>query len=232
MAERILALDSASGACSACVCDGDKVLAFTLINRGLTHSQTLLPAVDQVLSEAATEISDLSLIALTVGPGSFTGLKIGAATAKGLAFAGETECAALSSLLCLAYSCREEEGIICASLDARRNMLYNALFRCENRKITRLCPDRQISLSDLKEELDQFSCPVFFAGDGSLPVYEAAGKKENMFFDPERLDIRADLVALAAFCGEGERVSAERLSPEYLRLPQAERERRERLSKK
>lgn len=229
MGNKILALDASSGACSACVAEDGEVLASVLINRGLTHSQTLLPAIDRVLSEAEIEMSDISLLVVTVGPGSFTGLKIGVSTAKGLAFPYGTECAALSSLLPLAYAFREKNGIVCAALDARRNMFYNALFRCENGRVTRLCEDRQIAAADLVKELEAYDCAIYFSGDGSALIYEAAGKKENMLIDPDKLDIRADFAAAAVFAGEGNRLPAERLVPEYLRPPQAERERLERL---
>ncbi len=232
MGEKILALDAASGACSACVFENGQVLSFVLINEGLTHSQTLLPAVERVLSEAKTSVRDLDVIAVTIGPGSFTGLKIGAATAKGLAFPDEIPCVALSSLLPLAYSLREKNGIVCAVLDARRNLFYNALFRCEKGTVTRLCPDRQIAAADLLSELNRYDEPVFLAGDGSSLLLKLSGETDRFCFDPADADIRADMAALAVFSGEGTRLPAERLVPAYLRLPQAERERLEREKQK
>ena len=217
---KILAIDAASVSCSAAVMVDDKITASQFINNGLTHSQTLLCAVENVIKLSGIEIKELDKIALTVGPGSFTGIKIGVATVKGLAFANNIECVAVSSLEAAAYNGIFHKGTICAVMDARRNQFYNALFTSENGILKRLCPDRRIEKSELIKELDENTLIV---GDGTKLLED-----RNFVFSPpsERYIMAKNILSLVQ-SGGSVSVNHENLVPVYLRAPQAERERLE-----
>ncbi len=222
----VLALDASTLACSACILKDGTVLASRYQNTGLTHSQTLLPMIEGVLQDAKMTIDDVRRIGVTVGPGSFTGVKIAVATAKGLAHKNNTPCAPISSLQALAWGIHFP-GVVCAVEDARRSMLYNANFKDG----VRLCEDRQISISDLLNETDE---PLLLCGDGAKITANAAKKegKQVIFATQDRMFIRAEIVAqIAATMPEEELVCPAQLTPSYLRLPQAERERSERENK-
>ena len=232
---KILALDAAGVTCSASVCVDGKTVASMFIANGLTHSVNLLPSVQNVLSLAGLGVSDLDTIACTVGPGSFTGVKIAVSTVKGLAYAQSIPCFAVSSLEALAFNFTAYNGIICPVLDARRNMLYNALFKVENGVVTRLCEDRQIAADELARSLDELARSLegqdpIICGDGTQ-VFMAAAEKLGLNAvaapDKDRF-IRAESVALAAINGHGTACDAMTLASVYLRPPQAERERLER----
>lgn len=219
----ILAFDASTLACSACILQDGKITASRYLNVGLTHSQTLLPLIEGVLNDAALTMDHIDRIGITVGPGSFTGIKIAVATAKGLAHKNKILCAPVSSLHALAAEIHFP-GTVCAVEDARRGMLYNANFK--NGK--RLCEDRQISVSDL---LEQTEGRLLFCGDGMEIATQAAkaGGRSVEKADPSRAFIRAEIVAmLASEMAEDLLVLPKNLEPCYLRLPQAERERQER----
>jgi len=219
----VLAFDASTLACSACVMKDGKILSSRYQNTGLTHSQTLLPMIEGVLLDAKLTIDDIDRIGVTVGPGSFTGIKIAVATAKGLAHKNKTACAPISSLEALAAGIRFE-GTVCAVEDARRNMLYNANFRNN----IRCTEDRQISADDLIRETEG---DLLFCGDGTeIALRAAVGAGKNAVkADPSRAFIRAETVAILAEALPEEKLCPpETLEPSYLRLPQAERERNER----
>lgn len=167
----ILAVESTEITASAALADGDRFLAQTNFHTGLTHSETLLPAVEGLLAGAGLTFRDIDLFACSAGPGSFTGVRIGAATVKGLAFGREKPCVGVSALASLAYNFLGLEGLVCPVMDARRQVLYNALFRLtkdgEGRgRIERLTEDRVIPAKDLLGELSTFSEPIFLCGEG------------------------------------------------------------------
>ncbi|MBO5247688.1 MAG: tRNA (adenosine(37)-N6)-threonylcarbamoyltransferase complex dimerization subunit type 1 TsaB [Clostridia bacterium] len=219
----ILAFDASTLACSACVMQDGKILASRYLNTGLTHSQTLLPMIEGVLEDSGLSMDQIDRIGVTVGPGSFTGIKIAVATAKGLSHKNKTPCAPVSSLHALGEGI-SFEGTVCSVEDARRGMLYNANFKNGIRQ----CEDRQISVSDLLQETDG---PVLFCGDGSqIAINEAQRLGRNaVCASADRAFIRAEIVAQIAWkMQEDALFSPEELEPRYLRLPQAERERNER----
>ena len=219
---KILAFDASTLACSACVMQDGKILSSRYLNTGLTHSQTLLPLIDGVLCDANVTVDELDRIGVTVGPGSFTGIKIAVATAKGLAHKNKTPCVAVSSLQALADGIGFH-GTVCAVEDARRSMLYNANFRNGQR----ICEDRQIAVSELLETTEG---DLLFCGDGAHIALKAAEEAGRTAFcaTPDRAFIRAETVAaIAARAEEGDLLTPETLEPAYLRLPQAERERNE-----
>jgi len=216
----ILALDSSSRTASVCVWRDGKILSLAYADSGYTHSRTLMPTVDFALNTAGVALADADLLAAAAGPGSFTGLRIGVATVKGLAFAADKPCAAVSTLEALACSHRGWDGVICAALDARRGQVYAALFTCENGKVMRLTEDGALSAEDVTEQIRKITGRVLLVGDGAELIRGA----DNAVPAPlENRFIAAPGVALAA--SSMTPVSAGELLPVYHRKPQAERER-------
>lgn len=226
----ILALDSTAQTGAVALCRDEKLVASFTLNTGNTHSETLLPSVEAVLKLGDLTVDDVDLFAISKGPGSFTGVRIGAATVKGMAFGKDKPCIGVSTLEALAYNLRGFSGIACPVMNARRSQVYNALFRVENGKIKRLCPDRAIALADLAEELAAYGdTPVYLSGDGYEMTREALTNC-NLGTTPEELIYQSGYsVAMCALAAHeaGERTTDAELVPTYLRLPQAERERLE-----
>ena len=226
----ILALDSTAQTGAVALCRDRSLVASFTLNTGNTHSETLLPSVEAVLKLGGVSADDVDLFAIAEGPGSFTGVRIGAATIKGLAFGRNKPCVGVSTLEALAYNLRGFSGIACPVMNARRSQVYNALFRVEHGKIERLCPDRAISLADLAAELAAYGdTPIYLAGDGYDMTRAALGTC-NLRETPEELIYQSGYsvaaCALSAF-EAGRHTTDDALVPTYLRLPQAERERLE-----
>ncbi len=230
---KILALDSTAEVSSVAVCQGEKLLSEITINTGNTHSQTLLPAVEQALKMAELDVDDIDIFACSTGPGSFTGVRIGVATIKGIAYGKNKPCISVSTLEALAYNLTGNKGLICPVMNARRSQVYNALFKCDGVVITRLCADRAISISELDCELADADDNIYLCGDG----YEITEKGFNMAkisFVPQRYRYQsAYSVAQIALKKHknNEFVTDAELVPIYLRPSQAERERQERSTK-
>ena len=246
----ILALDTTAKTACAALCeinDGEKISVKSqcTVNSTATHSESLLPMVDFCLKEASADFNDVGMLAVSNGPGSFTGVRIGVSAVKGLAFGKDSiKCVPVSALYALALNVSfEKDGtVICACMDARRNQFYNALFMADGKgKVMRLCEDRALSADELYSELcDKYkSANIVLVGDGAYLAYDLLCSNER----PEKLEIstaRADLVYQNAYSvarAANEKAvsepdgdySAERLLPMYLRLSQAERERNEKL---
>lgn len=227
---KILAIDSTAVTASVAVSDGEELLAEFTINNGNTHSETLLPMVEAALKLLGSDAGDIDIFACSAGPGSFTGVRIGAATVKGLAFDRNKPCIGVSTLEALAFNLVGSPGIICPVMNARRSQVYTALFRTDGEKLERLLDDCVISLSELGEKLKEFSAqPVRFCGDGydiAFPVLRG----ENVLDTPVRYRFQSAFsvsqVAMRMFLG-GVRTTDAELVPTYLRLSQAERERLE-----
>jgi tRNA threonylcarbamoyladenosine biosynthesis protein TsaB len=232
----ILALDSTAIAATVALCDGEKLLSLTTVENGNTHSQTLLPMVEDTLSRFELKATDVELYACSAGPGSFTGVRIGASTVKGLAFGTAIPCIGVSTLEALAQNLIGFDGILCPVMNARRNQVYNALFACKDGVITRLCEDRAIALTDLDAELAAMpDSPVYLVGDGyDLALSQLKACAERIRKTPVVLRTQnaysVAQVALALY-ESGVRTSDQELVPVYLRPCQAERERMERLEK-
>lgn len=226
---KILALESSAIAASVAICEEEKLIAETFLNTGFTHSETLLPMVETLLSSTGLSLSDIDLIGVATGPGSFTGLRIGVSTAKGLAWANDLPCAACSTLESMAWNVSALEGEICTAMDARRGQIYYAGFQSDGERIWRLTEDQAISLDDLAWRLGKDAGTQFVVGDGAKICYEAF--LENGVparLAPQNLRIqRAWGVARSALRQfyEGKLITGEKLKPSYLRLSQAERER-------
>ena len=225
----VLGIDSSSVSGAAAVADGERILGEELIHNGLTHSQTLLPLVEKTLRKAGVTIGDVALFAVTAGPGSFTGLRIGLAAVKGMAAVREVPCVAFSTLEALAFGV-PENGIVCSVLDARRSQFYTALFRREEGRLYRIAEDAALSEEELAARLFPFSEPVRLVGDGALLCYSRLAGRCSCLVPPEENDrfVKGSAVALLGAERAGEACAPGELRPEYLRLPQAERELKER----
>lgn len=226
---KILALESSATAASVALCQEEALIAQTFLHTGLTHSQTLLPMVQRLLQDCGLKPRDLDLIAVAAGPGSFTGLRIGVAAAKGLAWAAELPCAGCSTLEAMAWNAAGFSGQVCAAMDARRHQIYNARFQVDGTRPHRLTPDRAIALDDLIAELKGTHVPQLVIGDGAQLCYDAlTAAGIPALLAPPNLRLQSAWgVARQALelARTGQTVSAAALVPVYHRLSQAERER-------
>ena len=231
----ILAFETSAKAASVALHDGEKLLGESYQNTGLTHSQTLMVMAEDTLKQCGKTAQDVQAVAVAAGPGSFTGVRIGVAAAKGFAWGAEIPCFGVSTLEAMAESLGVYEGLVCACMDARRNQVYNAVFSAEGGVLTRVTEDRAIALSDLKEELKKAEKPVFLVGDGANLCYNTLrADVPNLILPPEhRIHQRAVGVAILAqrMSDAGIAPSGGELEPNYLRLSQAEREKLERENK-
>ena len=226
---RILALESSAKAASCAISEGGKLLASYYQNNGLTHSKTLLPMAEALLASCGLTMTDIDLVAVAKGPGSFTGIRIGVAAAKGLMWGAEKPGAGVSTLEAMAWGCTCMEGsVICAAMDARRSQIYNALFEIKDGVPVRLCEDRAIAIAELAEELKKSEKSVFIVGDGAELCYNTLnGENIPCTLAPENMLFQSACgVAMAAAAMSEEEWGD--VEPVYLRLSQAERERLER----
>lgn len=228
---KILALETSAKAVSAAVTEDGRVLASGFQDTGLTHSRTLMPIVEHILKNADLTMADIGAVAVAVGPGSFTGIRIGVSAAKGLAFAASIPAVGVSTLAAMARNAAFADGLVVCAMDARRNQVYNALFEARDGRLTRLTPDRAVGLDELSEELRGDPRPKIVVGDGGGLCAEAltAAGVACRLAPPHLVMQSAVTVALEAeeAAGHGGLVSAQELLPVYLRPPQAERLRRE-----
>ena len=226
-----LAFESSAKAASVALCEDGRLISQVIQCSGLTHSRTLLPMAEDLLRNSETEMKQIDCFAVAQGPGSFTGIRIGIATVKGLAWAADKPCIGVSTLAAMAWNGVAAGGLICAVMDARRSEVYNALFRIEDGRPVRLCPDRAISLSALTEELRERGEAPFLVGDGA--------ELASAFFREQHLEHRVppenirwqNAWGVAMEAAGKELCTSQELLPVYLRLSQAERERQARLSR-
>ena len=226
---RLLAFETSAKAASAALLEDGRLLGESYQNTGMTHSQTLMVMAEDILKTAGLTARDVEAVAVAAGPGSFTGIRIGVAAAKGFAWGGELPCYGVSTLEAMARGLGIWDGYVLPVMDARRSQVYNALFLAEAGKLTRLTEDRAIALADLTEELKNLQKPIFLVGDGSILCYNTLQETvPNLVLPPEhRMHQRACGVALAAeeMIRQGIPGNGAELAPNYLRLSQAERER-------
>ena len=222
---KILAVDSSSVTASVAITENGKVLAENFINNGLTHSQTLMPMVEKTINESGISVKDIDLFAITHGPGSFTGVRIGIASIKGMADALDKKCLPISTLEAIAEPLKNEDVIACAVMDARCNQVYTAIFNNGER----LCDDKAVLIDELGEELKQYDKRIVFIGDGSVLCYD---KLHEIIQDCDVADEKIRYVhgESIGFVAENkikngeEPINTANLVPFYSRLPQAERE--------
>lgn len=231
---KILSLECSASPASAAVSEDGKILSSAYSNVKLTHSETLLPMAGHALDSAKLDMSQIDGFAVSVGPGSFTGIRIGVSALKGMAWAVKKPCAAVSTLAGMAAGLALFQGVIVCAMDARCAQVYNALFYADGTgSLTRLCDDRALFAADLAAELKNLAAEQYpgrrflFAGDGAAIAYEAAAELDGRVLAPEHLRYQ-NACGVAAAAAEqfrrGEGISAAELMPAYLRLPQAERE--------
>lgn len=223
---KILAVECSAGPASSAVIENGKILSFSLANTAVTHSQTLMPSAENVLKTAGLSLADIDAFAVAAGPGSFTGIRIGISAVKGMALADNKDCVSVSTLLGMAYSNRNVQGILCPVMDARCSQVYNALFRINNGEIQRLTEDRAVTCAGLAEELKNYKNERIVAVGDGVKVF-APYAPENVYSADETVRYQnACGVAAAAevLYSTGEKIKADELCPIYLRLPQAERE--------
>ena len=226
---KLLALDSSAISAGCAVMDDGQIIAESFVKVGLTHSETLLPMVANTLANAKLTDQDIDCFAVSAGPGSFTGIRIGVAAVKGMAFPRHTPCIGVSTLEAIAWNCVGfHHGIVCAAMDARCSQVYNALFCFEDGRLVRLCDDRAVSIDELTDELSYEDGSVLLAGDGAALCYESMHEQlPDVSLAPEHIRYqRGSGVAMAAmriYKAQGAQ-SPEALVPTYLRLSQAERE--------
>ncbi len=224
----LLCFETSAKAGSVALFDEKGLLGESYQLTALTHSQTLMVMAQDLIRQCQHTPEDITHVAVAAGPGSFTGVRIGVAAAKGFAWGGELPCHGVSTLHAMALGLGIHDGIVCAAMDARRAQVYNALFRAEKGTLTRLTPDRAISLEELGQELATYGEPVYLVGDGAALCHRSF---PQCILPPQwRQHQRAVGVGLAAL----EQIQAgipgdgKSLQPNYLRLSQAERERLER----
>ena len=229
----ILAFETSAKAASVALLEDGKLLGESYQNTGLTHSQTLMVMAENLLSQCGKTVADVTAAAVAAGPGSFTGVRIGVAAAKGFAWGREIPCYGVSTLEAMALSLGVYQGYVCPCMDARRSQVYNSLFYVNQGVPERVSEDRAISLAELGTELKSLKEPIFLVGDGSNLCYNTLLESvPNLVLPPEhRMHQRASGVALAARkqVEVGDPGDANALTPNYLRLSQAERERAERM---
>ena len=232
----ILAFETSAKAASVALTENGKLLGEGYQNTGLTHSQTLMVMAEDTLKQCGKTAAEVEAVAVAAGPGSFTGVRIGVAAAKGFAWGKELPCYGVSTLEAMAESLGAFDGYVCPCMDARRSQVYNALFLAEGGKLTRVTEDRAIALADLKEELKNLKKSIFLVGDGANLCYNTLKDDvPQLVLPPEhRIHQRAVGVAILAqrLADAGIAPSGGELTPNYLRLSQAEREKLERENNK
>lgn len=233
---KILALDSTTRSACAALCEDDCCLAKTTLDAKHTHSETLLPMIAHLCELTHIPIAEMDAFAVTVGPGSFTGVRIGVSTIKGLAFGQGKPCYAISTLEALAQNAAGLSGILVPVLDARRSQVYSACFRsAENGTVQRLTEDDLLPIPELVSRLAAYGEPIRLFGDAADSVSQAA-QAQGIPLLPVPSLLRAPDAASVAYCAYTKIQAHEAplsdvtLAPVYLRPSQAERERAERVA--
>lgn len=231
---KILGIDTTGQTASAALVEDDKLIAEFTLNYKLTHSQTIMPMIAEIIERTETDKSTIDCIACASGPGSFTGLRIGAATAKGFALALDKPLVAVPTLDALAYNVFETNKFICPIMDARRNQVYAAFYMWEDGKLIRLTDHMADSIDSIIEIAEMFESEVIFLGDG-VPVHrEKLEQNSDFLFAPAYCNMQraATVAALGRILAEeGMAKPSDQFELIYLRKSQAEREREERLAK-
>ncbi len=225
---KILSIDTSAKSASAAVIENGEIKGEFFINTMLTHSETLMPMIDAVMQNTKLTLHDIDLFAVNSGPGSFTGLRIGIAAVKGMAYALNKPCVGVSTLESMAFNFKKQDAVACAVMDARCSQVYNALFDVSGETPVRNCEDRALMIDELEKELKEIDKTIILVGDGSKLCYEKLkDNNPNIFIANE--NVRYQRASGTAFAAEimaqrSEVITAGELMPKYLRLPQAQRE--------
>ena len=229
----ILAFETSAKAGSVALWRDGVLLGESYQNTGLTHSQTVMAMAEKLIAHCGYTPAEVEAVAVAAGPGSFTGVRIGVAAAKGFAWGKELPCCGVSTLEAMAVNLGAWNGYVVPVMDARRSQVYTATFLAQEGRLTRICEDRAISLQELGKELKEVTQPVFLVGDGAGLCYRTLQETvKQLVLPPEhRMHQRAAGVAIVAAqkIAAGETCDAAALEPNYLRLSQAERERLEKM---
>lgn len=233
---KILGIDSSGLVASAAIADEKNIIAEFTVNNKQTHSQTLLPMIEKVVDMSGIELEQIDAIAIAAGPGSFTGLRIGSATAKGIGLALKKPVVSVPTLEGLAYRVSVFEGIICPIMDARRNQVYTGIYKMDKGNLVCLSEQKAVDIHEIMEELEKYDEKVIFLGDGvevQRETIEKEFKKEYCFAPIHLSKQSAAAVAVLGniYFNQGKAEDAAEHKPIYLRKSQAEREREERLKK-
>ncbi len=228
---KIMAIDTSAVCASVAIVEGETIRSLCSTNAGLTHSRTLLPMIDAALENSETALSDIDCFACSVGPGSFTGIRIGIAAIKGLCDGTGKRCLPVSTLEGLAQNLAGQSVLACAVMDARCKQVYTALFDVEGTAVTRLTEDATLTIDALGEQLKAYDKPIVFVGDGAAICEKALG------YPAAQPLLRFQNAASVAFVAQrkgsaAQGCTAQELQPVYLRLPQAERELRKKQGNK
>lgn len=222
----LLGLDTSAVAASAALWEDGKIIGENFVNVKLTHSQTILPMVQGLFSACGKTISQVDQFAVSTGPGSFTGLRIGISAVKGMAFGTKKRCIPVSTLEALAYNLLGQECVAVAVMDARCQQVYTATFLLGRESVQRLSEDAAVSIEALKEQLSAISLdlPMILVGDGAELCYNN-WDGGGAILAPDHLRYqRASSVCMAALPQRDTDLDPAQLVPAYLRLPQAQRE--------
>lgn len=233
---KILGIDSSGLVASAAIADEKNIIAEFTVNNKQTHSQTLLPMIEKVVDMSGIELEQIDAIAIAAGPGSFTGLRIGSATAKGIGLALKKPVVSVPTLEGLAYRVSVFDGIICPIMDARRNQVYTGIYKMDKGNLVCLSEQKAVDIHEIMEELEKYDKKVIFLGDGvevQRETIEKEFKKEYCFAPIHLSKQSAAAVAVLGdiYFNQGKAEDAAEHKPIYLRKSQAEREREERLKK-
>ncbi|MDO4276925.1 MAG: tRNA (adenosine(37)-N6)-threonylcarbamoyltransferase complex dimerization subunit type 1 TsaB [Eubacteriales bacterium] len=230
---KILALDSSGIVASVAVVEDDTLLAEYTVNYKKTHSQTLLPMLDEIVKMTELDLNTIDAVAVAAGPGSFTGLRIGSATAKGLGLALEKPLVSVPTVEALAYNLYEASGLVCPIMDARRSQVYTGIYRFSGHNLKVVADQMAVAVTELLEQLNELGEPVTFLGDG-VPVFrDVIARTLTVPYSFAPAHVNKQRAAAVAALGmvyykEGRIQTAAEHNPDYLRVSQAERERAER----
>lgn len=230
---KILGIDSSARSASVAITDGEKLLGSFYTNTGLTHSQTLMPMIESLLKNANVGLDEIDLIAVNKGPGSFTGIRIGVAAAKGMADVLKTPVYGASTLGSMAYNLIDTDCVACCAMDARCGQVYYAFFDITDGKITRLTPDEADSIENVEKKLEEYKKVKIIVGDGAEICYNNLKSKDGVRLTSQahRFQSAVGVCFEAMNAPQEKYVESAQLVPEYLRLPQAERELNKKLRK-
>ena len=233
---KILGLDSSGIVASVAVVEDDILVAEYTVNYKKTHSQTLLPMLDEIAKMTELDLNTIDAIAVAAGPGSFTGLRIGSATAKGLGLALRKPLIAVPTVEGLAYNLYDTDGLICPIMDARRRQVYTGIYRFEEHRLVTVEDQMAVPMEEMISKLNEYQQPVTFLGDG-VPVFvDMIAEKLKVPYSFAPAHVNKQRAAAVAALGliyykEGRTQTAMEHIPDYLRVSQAEREREERQKK-
>ena len=226
---KILGIDTSAKTSSVGICEDNQIIDELFLDKGLTHSETILPMIDEILTRNGLSLDDIDALSVNNGPGSFTGIRIGVAVVKGLAFDKDIPCYEVSTLDSIAYNCRNKNGLVVAVMDARRNQVYNANYQVIDGKAEKIKDDRSILIKDLYIEISEYDGDVFVIGDGQDKVkvfFEDNNMTKDNFYYPDyynNLQKGINTALIAYDCLENKK-SGEEILPSYLKLSQAEQE--------